>query len=93
MAERGVAATCISWCLEKCGNIRIDTHRDNKVMQNILQKLGFTCCGVIYLENGAERLAYQYTINPATPDKKINKIGSIFLKEARNTPPKMIQLL
>ena len=91
--HRGVAATCISWCLEKCGNIRIDTHRDNKVMQNILQKLGFTCCGVICLENGAERLAYQYTINPATPDKKINKIGSTFLKEARNTPPKMIQLL
>ena len=91
--HRGVAATCISWCLEKCGNIRIDTHRDNKVMQNILQKLEFSYCGIIYLESGAERLAYQYTINPATPDKKINNIGSTFLKEARNTPPKMIQLL
>ncbi|HHV84340.1 MAG TPA: GNAT family N-acetyltransferase [Petrimonas sp.] len=57
--QKGVAETCIRWCLEECKNIRIDTHRDNKVMQNILQKLGFTRCGIIYLENGAERLAYQ----------------------------------
>lgn len=91
--HKGVAETCISWCLEKCGNLRIDTHRDNKVMQNILQKLGFSHCGIIYLESGAERLAYQYTINPATPDKKINKMGSAFFKEAKKTTPKIIQLL
>ena len=57
--QKGIAETCINWCLEKCGNLRIDTHCDNKVMQNILQKLGFTYCGIIYLENGDERLAYQ----------------------------------
>ena len=57
--QKGIAETCINWCLEKCRNLRIDTHRDNKVMQNILQKLGFTYCGIIYLENGDERLAYQ----------------------------------
>ena len=57
--QKGIAETCINWCLEKCGNLRIDTHRDNKVMQNIMQKLGFTYCGIIFLENGDERLAYQ----------------------------------
>ena len=40
-------------------NIRIDTHRDNTIMQHNLQKHGFTYCGIIYLENGDERLAYQ----------------------------------
>ncbi|MCQ2095835.1 MAG: GNAT family N-acetyltransferase [Bacteroidaceae bacterium] len=40
-------------------NVRIDTHRDNKPMRHLLEKLGFTYCGIIYLLNGDERLAYQ----------------------------------
>lgn len=60
--QKGIAEMAINWCLEKCKNLRIDTHRDNKVMQNILQKLCFTYCGIIYLEDGAERLAYQKII-------------------------------
>lgn len=57
--EKGVAETCIGWCFSQINNIRIDTHRDNLVMQCILQKLQFQYCGIIYLENGDERLAYQ----------------------------------
>jgi len=30
-------------------------------MRNILHKNNFTYCGIIYLENGEERLAYQKT--------------------------------
>lgn len=57
---RGAAAYCLEWCLQQCGNIRIDTHRDNKPMQRLLQRLGYTYCGLIDLENGrGERLAYQ----------------------------------
>ncbi len=59
--QKGVGEACINWCLEQSQNIRIDTHRDNKVMQHILKKLQFTYCGIIYLENGDERLAYQKT--------------------------------
>ncbi|MBO2516032.1 MAG: N-acetyltransferase [Clostridiales bacterium] len=40
-------------------DLRVDTHRDNGIMQHLLVKLGFTYCGIIYLENGDERLAYQ----------------------------------
>ena len=40
-------------------NIRIDTHRDNRIMQHNIQKHGFTYCGIIFLANGDERLAYQ----------------------------------
>ena len=41
-------------------NIRIDTHHDNIVMQNVLNKHGFIKCGVIYLKNGNPRLAYHF---------------------------------
>ena len=40
-------------------NIRIDTHRDNLIMQHNLEKYGFRCCGIIHIASGAERLAYQ----------------------------------
>ena len=40
-------------------NIRIDTHRDNKIMQHNLAKYGFEYCGIIHIASGAERLAYQ----------------------------------
>lgn len=57
--QKGVAAFCLQWCFEQCGNIRIDTHRDNIVMQNILIKNGYRPCGIIYIANGAERIAFQ----------------------------------
>ncbi len=55
----GVGAACLQWCLERCGNIRIDTHRDNRAMQALVKKCGFTYCGRIHLANGAERVAFQ----------------------------------
>lgn len=59
--KKGVATFCLDWCFNKCGNLRIDTHRDNIPMQNLLNKIGFVKCGIIYLENGDERIAYQKT--------------------------------
>ena len=56
---RGVAAACFDWCGTQLPNLRADTHRDNRIMQHILQKHGFRYCGIIYLLNGDERLAYQ----------------------------------
>ena len=40
-------------------SIKIDTHRDNFVMRGLLEKNGFEYCGVILLEDGAERVAYE----------------------------------
>ncbi len=57
--KKGVASYCLNWCFELCKNIRIDTHRDNYIMQNLLNKNGYQKCGIIYLADGAERLAYQ----------------------------------
>lgn len=60
--ERGVLRAAVEWGFQQCPNLRIDTHRDNSVMQKALEKLGFLYCGVIYLENGDERLAYQISL-------------------------------
>lgn len=58
-SSRGVAAACLQWCYEQIPNLRADTHRDNHILQHILKKHGFRYCGIIYLLNGDERLAYQ----------------------------------
>ena len=49
----------MAWCYAQVPNLRADTHRDNRIMQHILLKHGFRYCGIIYLLNGDERLAYQ----------------------------------
>jgi len=43
-------------------SIKVDTHKDNKVMQKFLQKNGYKYCGIIYLEDGNERLAFEKLI-------------------------------
>lgn len=55
----GVFRAIMDWCFERERNIRIDTHRDNHIMQHCIQRYGFTYCGIIYLADGAPRLAYQ----------------------------------
>ena len=60
----GVADSCLEWCFQHTDNLRVDTHQDNKVLQHILQKHGFTYCGIIYVSNGTPRLAYQKTSKP-----------------------------
>ena len=43
-------------------SLRIDTHEGNVVMRRMLERHGFVKCGVIYLENGDHRVAYEKTI-------------------------------
>ena len=57
---RGVGRFCIDWAYRQCHHLRIDTHTDNKVMQNLLGKMGFTHCGTIFVhEDNDPRLAYE----------------------------------
>lgn len=39
--------------------MRIDTHKGNLPMQRAVERYGFRRCGVIYLDNGDPRLAYE----------------------------------
>ena len=61
-SEKGVGAFCIGWAYGQCGHLRIDTHGDNAVMQNLVKKAGFVHCGTIYVEEDDDpRLAYEKT--------------------------------
>ncbi len=56
---KGVLKACVEWCLELDDNIKIDTHADNKIMQQGLEKLGFKHCGIIYVPGYGPMKAYQ----------------------------------
>ena len=55
----GIFDSAMDYCFSIDPNIRVDTHRDNTIMQHLFIKRGFQYCGIIYLDNGDERLAYQ----------------------------------
>ena len=59
---KGTGEFCLKWALSQYPNIRIDTHKDNTVMRYLMDKLGFAYCGIIHLEDGDERLAFQKII-------------------------------
>ena len=57
---KGTGAFCLDWAFSQCGHMRVDTHGDNTVMQNLLTKLGFERRGTIYVvEDPYPRFAYE----------------------------------
>lgn len=58
---KGMFTRAFDFCRSRIDEIRIDTHHDNKTMQHVVTKHGFKRCGIIYLENGDPRIAYQYS--------------------------------
>ncbi len=60
-SQKGIGSFCISWGITQAGgHLRMDTHSDNYVMQNLLTKLGFTNCGIIYVQEDSDpRIAYE----------------------------------
>ena len=60
---RGVAGVCFAWCFARSGgDLRADTHADNRPMQRALVKNGFSRRGVITLARGGARWAYEKTV-------------------------------
>ena len=55
----GAMSDILNYCFSLTDNIRIDTHRDNAIIQHCLLKAGFSYRGIIHISNGDERLAYQ----------------------------------
>ena len=56
---KGIFNTCIEFCQSKIPHLRIDTHRDNKIMQHLIEKNGFERCGIIYVADGTPRIAFE----------------------------------
>lgn len=60
VSVKGAGSFCIEWAYAMSGHLRIDTHEDNKIMQHILEKSGFTRTGIIYVyEDRYPRFAYE----------------------------------
>jgi hypothetical protein len=57
---KGVAKECFDYCKSQIANLRADTHDDNRIMQHLLEKNGFERCGIIHVEDGSPRIAYQF---------------------------------
>ena len=55
----GVFTAVLRFAMECNPHVRIDTHEDNRVMQHVLEKHGFQRTGIIYLEDGDPRIAYE----------------------------------
>lgn len=56
----GCGSFCINRMFDQCGHLRIDTHENNYVMRNLLEKLGFSYRGIIYVyEDKDPRLAFE----------------------------------
>ena len=43
--RKGVLKLCLDFCRARISNIRIDTYKDNHIMQHLLEKYGFRKCG------------------------------------------------
>ena len=56
---RGTFDRCLAFCKGRSQELRIDTHRDNLTMQHLIERSGFTRCGIVYMEDGSPRIAYQ----------------------------------
>lgn len=56
----GIGSFCVNWAWHQSGqHLRMDTHKNNKAMQGLMRKLGFRYCGVVWMEDGSERIAFQ----------------------------------
>lgn len=61
---KGIFSIIIDYAVKICFDnnvysIKIDTHEENESMKKTLINNGFLYCGIIYLEDGAKRLAYE----------------------------------
>lgn len=59
----GVAEAIFNWCRNRAAakglDLRIDTHKDNAAMLHVIKKAGFTRCGIIIVDDGTPREAFQ----------------------------------
>ncbi len=56
---RGVLRAVVEYCLTKTNNLKIDTFRENKIMQAALEKNGFVRCGKVKINDVGDFFAYQ----------------------------------
>lgn len=58
----GIFSQVLEFAKTKTKNIRIDTHKHNKIMQLHIKKNGFQYVGIVYIDGELERLAYHLVV-------------------------------
>ena len=56
----GFAHQCFDFCYQKIPYLRIDTHKDNAKMLAAIRQYGFNECGIIHLDDGSPRIAFDF---------------------------------
>ena len=55
-----IFSSCEKWLMQQqIPSMRIDTHKDNFAMQQLLRILDYSYCGIIHLPSGDQRLAFE----------------------------------
>lgn len=61
---KGIFSECLKYCEsnKEIASLRIDTHNNNCVMKHLIEKSGFTYCGIINEPDCTERVAFEKLI-------------------------------
>lgn len=60
----GIARCAFDYCESRSESMRCDTHHDNRIMRTIIEERDYTYCGVVFMEDGSPRDAYQKMLYP-----------------------------
>ncbi len=55
----GLLTLAVNYAAGQIRHLRIDTHENNRIMQHLIEKNGFTRCGIIHTDDGTPRIAYE----------------------------------
>ncbi len=58
-AVRGLFGQMVEYAWSVIPHLRIDTHENNTVMRHLVEKYGFQRCGIIYIDDGTPRIAFE----------------------------------
>lgn len=61
---QGIARCAFEWGEAHASSVRVDTHLDNHIMLHIINSRGYTRCGVVYMQDGSPREAFQKMMYP-----------------------------
>lgn len=56
----GVAAAVFAFAKQRHAHLRLDTHHSNAAIRHLAWKEGFVECGIVYMGDGTERIAYEW---------------------------------
>ena len=58
--QKNVFRECMDYCKSRIGHLRLDTHEVNATLQHLARREGFVECGIIYVDDGTPRVAFEW---------------------------------